>query len=178
MIESSAEGNFLNRCFASSLCLTLGCHGLRWGCTADFWGFAWFWFPRGMLNHLGVPKLAEWVFNKMVRVPLFFSYRSFFFKIPSMLGLGALGTLTLWWNSLKFSIQNNKSCVWKQRAFWFFLRPELDVFQKRWGSVFSWYHICNFQFAHISWNGPGKLDVLIKVISLFKLSLRQDQEVL
>ena len=24
-----------------------------------FLGFAWFWFPRGMLNHLGVPKLAE-----------------------------------------------------------------------------------------------------------------------
>jgi len=24
-----------------------------------FLGFAWFWFPRNMLNHLGVPKLAE-----------------------------------------------------------------------------------------------------------------------
>ena len=177
-IESSeAEGNFLDRCFASSLCLTLGCHGLRWGCTADFWGFAWVlvskgacWIIWGSLNWLSEFLTKWWSYP-------FFSYRSFFFKIPTMLGLGALGTLTLWRKSLRFSIQNNKSCIGKKCAFWFFLRPE-RTFSKKVGGMF--FHGATFVTFNLptfpettleNWMLCKKPPCLDENVSFFKLSL-------
>ena len=74
-----------------------------------------------------------------------------------------LGTWTLWRKSLKSSIQNNKSCVWKKRAMNFFFEGPNWTFSKKVGvGVFSWHHICNFQFAYIFWNGPRKLDAVQK----------------
>ena len=103
---------------------------------------------KGHVEKLGVTKLAEWALKDLFATGVFQNSndagaeRCCFQKHPKLTTLRKiklllqLGTWTLWRKSLKSSIHNNKSCVWKKRAMNFFLRARTGRFPKKLGGCF------------------------------------------